>query len=475
MFHPFFLIRRATVALTIAATAAGVATTAHAQFKPGFGPARSAPSAPEVPAAAPRPQAPPSGPQLVDAIIAVVNDDVITQRELLDRYHSTEARLAAQNRPVPPAPQLQRQLLEQMIVEKAELQKAKELGIKVDEGMLDRAIEHIAEQNHLSVGDMRAQLEKEGTTFAAFRDQIREQILLQRLREREVESKVHVTESEVDNYLAAAGIKEGAKAEQELDVAQILIRVPENASPEDVEQRRQRAEDVRKQLADGADFVALSQKVSDADNAAKGGDLGWRPKSKLPQLFLDAVASLKPGDISQVVKSDNGFHVLKLNGRRAAKEALPAVEQTHARHILIKVNQLVSAADAKRKLTELKQRLLNHSATFAELARLYSNDASASKGGDLGWIYPGDTVPEFERAMNALKPGEISDPIETQFGYHLIQVLERKTDDMSPERARQVARQAIRERKVAEATEEWLRQLRDSAYVEYRFDNSSNG
>ncbi|MGN6389556.1 MAG: peptidylprolyl isomerase [Burkholderiaceae bacterium] len=474
MFHPLFFIRRATVALTIVATAV-VATAAHAQFKPGFGPAHSAPAGPDVPAAAARPQSPPSGPQLVDAIIAVVNDDVITQRELLDRYRSTEAQLAAQNRPLPPAPQLQRQLLEQMIVEKAELQKAKELGIKVDEGMLDRAIAHIAEQNHLSVGDLRARLEKDGTTFAAFRDQIRQQILLQRLREREVESKVQVTESEVDNYLAAAGIKEGAKAEQELDVAQILVRVPENASPEDVEQRRQRAEDIRKQLADGADFVALSQKVSDADNAAKGGDLGWRTASKLPQLFLDAVASLKPGEISKVIKSDNGFHVLKLNGRRTAKEALPAVEQTHARHILIKVNQLVSAADAKRKLTELKQRLLNHSATFAELARLYSNDASASKGGDLGWIYPGDTVPEFERAMNALKPGEISDPIETQFGYHLIQVLERKTDDMSPERARQVARQAIRERKVAEATDEWLRQLRDSAYVEYRFDNSSNG
>lgn len=472
----FKFSRRRMVLPLMTAAIVAAAPQVHAQFKPGW--PRATPGAPAAPAA---PSAPPARspaitePQLVDAIIAVVNSDVITQRELLDRARIVESQMNAQNAAVPPRGQLQRQLLEQMIVERAQIQKARELGLRVDDTMLDRAVGRIAEQNRLSISDFRARLESEGIPYQKFRENIRDEILLQRLREREVDNKIQVTESEVDNYLAIAGEGPQITPQQELNLAQILVNVPENAPPEEVAQRRQRAEELRQKLAEGADFTQLSATASDAPEAAKGGELGWRPLNRLPQLFIDAAANLEPGQISGVVQSPNGFHILKLNERRTAapKSALPAVEQTRARHILIKVNQLVSPQEARRKLVEVKQRLDNRSATFEELARLFSNDLSASKGGDLGWVYPGDTVPEFERAMNALKPGEISEPVESPFGYHLIQVLERKTDDVSPERKRLVARQAIRERKIEEATQEWLRQLRDSAYVEYRFENNN--
>jgi peptidyl-prolyl cis-trans isomerase SurA len=361
-----------------------------------------------------------------------------------------------------------------MIVERAQTQMAKENGIVVDDVMLDRAISRIAEQNKLSMADFRVQLEREGMAYPAFREDIRREIIMQRLREREVDNKVLVSESEVDNYLAAEN--NTAVKHEDLNLAQILVRVPENASPEQVAARRQRAEEVLRQLKTGADFAKTAATYSDSSDALNGGDLGWRAQDRLPQLFLDAVANLKPGEVSAIVKSGNGFHIIKLVDRRNAsvadKAGAPAVEQTHARHILIKVNQVVSAAEARRKLLELKERLDHKAATFEELAKLYSNDLSASKGGDLGWIYPGDTVPEFERAMNELKPGEVSQPIESPFGFHLIQVLERKTDDGSKERARLAARQAIRERKIEEASEDWLRQLRDRAYVEFRTDDN---
>jgi peptidyl-prolyl cis-trans isomerase SurA len=261
-------------------------------------------------------------------------------------------------------------------------------------------------------------------------------------------------------------------------MAQILIRIPENASAEQIAQRRGRAEEAFQQLKSGVDFAKVAAAYSDASDGLQGGEIGWRSPERLPQLFLDAIAGLNPGDVSAVLKSANGFHIVKLTGKRIPSvmhggAALPSIQQTHARHILIKLSQVVSAAEARRKLVDLKQRLDNKAAKFEDLAKQYSNDFSASKGGDLGWIYPGDTVPEFERAMNALQPGQVSEPVESPFGYHLIEVLERKTDDVSPERQRMVARQAIRERKLGEANEDWLRQLRDRAYVEYRLDDNS--
>lgn len=460
MFTATQMKRRAIVALTLLCAALTAAPTTWAQD------AKAATSV-----ARPKRQI-----RTLDSIVAVVNKEVITNRELDERISMVESRLKAQGgRSLPPRAELERQVLEMMIVENAQMQLAKEMGIQVDDIVLDRAIARIAEQNKLSMQELRNQLEREGVTFASFRESIRGEIVRQRLREREVDNKIQISDSEIDNYLAE---QSGASLPSELNLAQILVRIPENASAEQIAEKKKRAEELYMKLQAGADFATLATTSSDASDALKGGDLGWRTADRLPQIFLDAIAKLKPGEVSDIVKSANGFHILKLVGKRnqqgaknSGTAAATSIQQTHARHILIKVNQVVSSADAQRKLNDLKQRLDHHAAKFEDLAKSYSNDLSASNGGDLGWIYPGDTVPEFERAMDALKVGEVSEPIESPFGYHLIQVLERKTADVSKERQRLQARQAIRERKLDEATQDWLRQLRDRAYVELHLED----
>ena len=412
-------------------------------------------------------------PVLVDTIIAVVNSEVITLKELEDRLKLIERRMQREKIQMPARDVLKGQLLERMIVNRAQIQLAKESGIRVDDIMLDRSVARIAEQNNLSIQNFRDQLEKDGIPFSRFREEIREEIILQRLREKEVDNKLQISESEIDNFLAAsAGKTQGA--EDEINIAHILVRVPENASAQQIADRRQRAETAMAQLKSGGDFAKIAASFSDASDAMAGGLIGWRSLSRLPQLYVEVTEKLAPNEVSAVVRSANGFHILKLLGKRSASEVQSGgarmVQQTKARHILIKVNQVVPASEAKRKLTELKTRLNNKAAKFEDLAKLYSNDLSASKGGDLGWVYPGDTVPEFERAMNALQPGQVSEPIESPFGYHLIQVVERKTEEISRERLRMTARQALRDRKLEEAYEDWLRQLRDRAYVEYRQD-----
>ena len=412
-------------------------------------------------------------PVLVDTIIAVVNSEVITLKELEDRLKLIERRMQREKIQMPARDVLKGQLLERMIVNRAQIQLAKESGIRVDDIMLDRSVARIAEQNNLSIQSFRDQLEKDGIPFSRFREEIREEITLQRLREKEVDNKLQISESEIDNFLAAsAGKTQGA--EDEINIAHILVRVPENASAQQIADRRQRAETAMTQLKSGGDFAKIAASFSDASDAMAGGLIGWRSQSRLPQLYVEVTEKLAPNEVSEVVRSANGFHILKLLGKRSASEVQSGgarmVQQTKARHILIKVNQVVPASEAKRKLTELKTRLNNKAAKFEDLAKLYSNDLSASKGGDLGWVYPGDTVPEFERAMNALQPGQVSEPVESPFGYHLIQVVERKTEEISRERLRLTARQALRDRKLEEAYEDWLRQLRDRAYVEYRQD-----
>ncbi|MEC4720206.1 peptidylprolyl isomerase [Noviherbaspirillum sp. CPCC 100848] len=453
---------------------AGLLQQAHAQFKAA--PSAVAPAAPSGAMPAPAAQSAPRI-YLADAIIAVVNNEVITRQELVERLRQVEQRMRNQNIALPPQAEFQRQMLERMIVDRAQLQLAKELGIRVDDAMLDRAVARIAEQNKMTLTQFRSELERGGTPFARFREEIREDIIMQRLREREVDNKIQISESEVDNYLAAE--QSAAANQKEYNVAHILVRIPENATPEQTAERRRRAEEVLRQVQGGGDFAKLAATYSDATDALTGGDLGWRGPERLPQLFVDAIASMKQGDVSQLLKSNTGFHIVKLAGERTPSvmkggAAVASVQQTRVRHILIKTNQIVTPSEARRKLNELKQRLDNKAATFEELAKLFSNDLSASRGGDLGWIYPGDTVPEFERAMDALQPGQVSEPVESPFGYHLIQVVERKTDDVSKERQRLIARQAIRERKLEEATQDWLRQLRDRAYVEYRFDNADS-
>ncbi|MCU6502509.1 peptidylprolyl isomerase [Rugamonas sp. A1-17] len=409
----------------------------------------------------------------IDSIAVVVNDDVITQRELTERIKSVTARMKAQNVQMPDPADLRRQLLERMIVERAQLQMAKEMGVRVDDQQLDRAIGRIAEAQKLSVQELRNQMEKEGTPYAAFREQIREEIIMQRLREHEVDAKVQISEAEVDSFIAA---EKAAAAEQfEINISQIMVRIPDNATAEVIAQRRARAEDVMRQLRTGADFAKMAATYSDASDALQGGVVGWRQPERLPPVFAEALSKLKPGQVTPIIKSVGAFHILKAVDRRSLAEAqaVAAVQQTHVRHILIKVTPTMSVADAKRKLLELKERLDNHAAKFEDLARLVSNDGSAAKGGDLGWLYPGDVTPEFEAAINNLKIGEVSQPVETSFGVHLIEVLERKSDDVSKERERNNARQAIRERKVEEAAESWQREVRDRAYVEFRTDDGA--
>jgi peptidyl-prolyl cis-trans isomerase SurA len=452
----------------------GIAQSAMAQSAATSSPAPQA-AAPAVASAATSKQR--VKPELADAIVVVVNDDVITRNELTQRLAFVERNMKAQGVALPPAAEFRKQVLDRMIIDRAQLQLAKEDGLRVDDLMLDRYLARIAESNKMNMQQFRDQIERDGTPFGRFRESIRDEILMQRVREREVEGRLQITESEVDNYIAAQN-GTGAAAPQELQLAHILVGIPENATAEQISARRNKAEDLLRQLKTGADFAKIAATYSDASDALQGGDLGWRNQDRLPQLFLDAVGQLKEGEVSGIVKSANGFHIIKLVGKRAvslvragAAPAAPTVSQTHARHILIKVNQVVTATEANRKLLELRERLINKAATFEDLAKLYSNDLSASKGGDIGWIYPGDTAPEFEKAMDALQPGEISQPVQTQFGYHLIQVVERKSDDVSKERQRLLARAAIRERKLDEATQDWLRTLRDRAYVEFRQDD----
>lgn len=410
-----------------------------------------------------------SVPREIDRVVAVVNADVITANELRARLRSVERQLARQGIERPPQDVIERQVLERLITDRAMAQAAREQGIRIDDAQVDRAVAGIAEENRITPAELRQQVEADGGSFRRFREDIREEILTARLREREVDARVQISEADIDAFLAEQ--RGASSAPPEYELAQILLRVPEGASAEQIDRQRQRAEDVLRQLRDGADFAKLAAAVSDAPEALRGGTLGPRAADRLPQLFVDAVATLKAGELAPLVRSPNGFHVLKLVAKRdaaAAPSLGEPVMQTRVRHILLRPSDLVPAAEAQRRLEQLRERIVSGQATFADIARQYSADPSAARGGDLGWLYPGDTVPDFEREMNALKPGEVSQPVRSPFGYHLIEVTERRTDAASPERVRAVARAALRERRIEEAAQDWLRQVRDRAYVEYR-------
>ena len=411
---------------------------------------------------------------LVDRIVAVVNADVVTASELNERVAFATRELRRQGTPLPGPGVLEKQMLERLILDKAQLQLARDTGLRVDEVQLDRAIERIAENNKLTLPAFRQALEKDGIVYERFRDDLRQQIALTRLREREVDDKIQVSDSEIDLYLAdaAGALSTGAAgAAIEYNFAHILVRLPEQAAPERIEQARARAEKIVAEARAGADFAQLAASYSDAGDALKGGAMGWRSHDRLPEIFAAALTDLRPGELSGVLRSPAGFHLLKLLERRGASSLAGApVAQTNARHILVRTSEVVSETDARRRLADLRERVVTGGANFADLARLHSEDGSAARGGDLDWVYPGDTVPDFERAMNELKPGEISQPVKSPFGWHLIQVLERRTADVSAERRRLTARQALRERKADEAYQDWLRQLRDRTYVELRLE-----
>ncbi|MBU1215603.1 MAG: peptidylprolyl isomerase [Gammaproteobacteria bacterium] len=406
-----------------------------------------------------------SSPQLLDDIRVVVNDDVITRLELDERMRVVISQLQRQGTRLPDRTILEKQVLERMIMEKLQMQFAKETGVQVDDGQLEGAMQRIAQQNKFpSLSAFRAKLEKEGIDFAKFREEIRGEMLTGRLREREVDSKLVISEADIEAFLATQETQ-GNKGE-ELKLAHILVVVPEQATAASIRNFQRKAEEALAKLLGGAPFSQVAAGYSDARDALQGGELGWRPANQLPALFSEPLAHMKPGELSPLLRSPSGFHIIKLLERRSSDTPV-FITQTHARHILIKTSELVSENEAKARLQEIKRRI-DKGADFAEQARLYSEDGSAVQGGDLNWISPGETVPEFEKEMDVLKVGQVSGLVQSGFGWHLIQVLERRNTDISAEQKKQQARKAIRAYKSDDAYQDWLRQLRDRAFIEYR-------
>ena len=414
---------------------------------------------------------PAAEPEFLNAVVAVVNNDVITTGELAERTHTAALNLRRQKIELPPMQQLRIQVLEQLILERAMSQRARETGIRVDDAVVNATIEQIAQQNKISVAELRRRLQLDGVTFPQFREEIRSQVIAQRLREREVNDEIKIPESEIDAFLAdQAGFNVNDTIEY--DVSHIWIPTNEGMSTEELNNARDVADDVLERAQDGEDFGALAASFSKASDALEGGKLGWRTLSQMPTALAAAVreARQQSSKVAMNVSSD-GYYIVKVNARRdgvKTKLAGGPVTQTHARHILMAVTPVTDEGTVLKRLNDIRDRLINKKEDFATLARLHSVDGSATRGGDLGWLQPGDSVPAFEEAMNRLKPGEISQPIKTQYGYHIIQVVERREEAMNDERMRYMARQILRQRKMAEATANWQRELRDRAYVEIR-------
>ena len=409
---------------------------------------------------------PPAAVVPLDRVIAVVNDEALTQWDVREQKRIVLDQLKASSIAPPSSDVLDKQVLERLITERALLQFAKETGIRVDDTAVERTILRIAEENKLSPEEFRKVLEREKIPYTNYREDIRRQILMQRVREREVESKIQVSEAEVDNYLATVASQAGG--EREFLLSHIYVTVPEQASAEQIDTRRRRAEDALAQVKGGKDFAEVAAGFSDAPDATTGGSLGWRTPARLPSVFADMTQKMKPGEVSTVLRSPAGFHIVKVVEMRS-RDAPTVVDQTHARHLLIKVNEATSETDGKTKIDRLRERI-GGGAKLEDLARVNSEDASSAKGGDLGWVSPGDTVVEFERAMDKLAPSEVSAPVRTPFGWHLIQVIERRKQDVTQEKRRDQARRALRERKSEEQFQEFVRTMRDRAYVEYKLD-----
>lgn len=435
---------------------------------PGARPA-NAPRATPVgpPPVRPAPARPANATVPLDRVIAVVNDEALTQYELDEQKRIVLTQMRASNVKPPPNDIFDAQLLERLIIDRAIQQYAKDNGVRVDDTMVERTILRIAQENKITPEELKRALDREKVSYAKYRDDIRREITVQRLREREVDSKVQVTEAEVDNYLATVDAQAGGETEYQL--SHIMVGVPEQATPDQIEARKRRADEALALIRSGRDFREIAAQYSDSQDASSGGDLGWRTPARLPTVFVEVLKGMQKGAVSPVLRSPGGFHIVKLNDSRSRNQPT-IVDQTHVRHILVRVNETTSEADGKAKIDRIRERIVS-GAKFGDQARVNSEDASSTKGGDLGWVNPGDTVPEFERAMNNLKLDELSAPVRSPFGWHLILVEERRTQDVTKERRREVARQAIRARKSDEQFAEFTRQVRDKAYVEYKVDD----
>jgi len=424
---------------------------------------------PGAPAAAPAAvsvQVP--GARAADFIVAVVNAEPITNLQVSAEVERIRRQLTAQRQPLPDASALARRVLDQLISERAQLQLAREQGLKIDEPSIDQAEQSVASQNQLTVAQLRRQLEREGVDSTRFREQLRDQLLLTRLREREVDPRVRVSDIEVDQYLAEQLERSNDPSTQQINMAHLLVAVPEGASEQQVAELEAKAQRASQRARAGEDFAALARELSDAGDRANGGQLGLRTADRHPPLFLEATRTLAPGDVTGPVRSGAGFHVIKLLERRLPGLPPSTVTQSHARHILLVPSTQQGEAQARDKLNDFRRRILAGETDFATLARQNSQDGSAAQGGDLGWASPGMFVPEFERVMDQLAPGQISLPLISRFGVHLIQLLERRNATLSAREQREMVRNMLREKKYGEVYDSWARDVRARAYVELR-------
>lgn len=398
-----------------------------------------------------------------DYIVAVVNSELVTAYEVEQR--AARVREEARRNGRDPGGSLRAQVVDALIDDRVLVTYARDSGAKVDEAEIDRAVSSVAANNRMSVQELRKRLAAEGLEFARFRNNLRDQILVERIREREVQTRIRVTDAEVDRYIDQQ--KGLAAAAPELNLAQILVSVPDNASDAVVAERKARIDAALARVRAGADFVTVAREVSEDGNRANGGVIGLRPPSRLPDLFVEQSRDLKVGEVSpEPFRSGGGFHILKVLERREGQAV--RVQQTRARHILLRSSAQASAQDAARRLQDLKRQIEAGQRRFEDVAREFSEDTSAPAGGDLGWVSPGGFVPEFEEAMNRLAPGAISAPVVSRFGVHLIQVVERRDFELSAKEVRDQARAALREQKFDAAYQEWTRELRARAYIEMR-------
>lgn len=413
----------------------------------------------------PRPSSGPST-RTVDYIVALVNSEPVTNFDVRQRMSRVEQQWAAQGRALPPRDELAKQVLEQLIVERALLQQATEQGVRVDEATLAQAEQSLAAQNQLSVDAFRRRLAAEGMDINKLRNELRNQVLLQRLRDREVEARVRVTETDIDRFIAE---RQAARPEGlELNLGHVLVQVPEGAGPDKLRELEARAQGVAARLRTGADLAVQAREYSEAPEAASGGLLGFRPLSRLPELFVQATRNLPVGGVAGPLRSAAGLHVLKVVDKRQAPLPELSVVQSRARHILLRPGAQLSQDEAIARLGSYRQQVAAGQASFEDLARQHSQDGSARQGGDLGWVSPGQFVPEFEQVMNALRPGEMSQPVVSRFGVHLIRLEERRQAALSEREQRDMARELVREQKADDAINAWTEEVRSRAFVELR-------
>jgi peptidyl-prolyl cis-trans isomerase SurA len=404
----------------------------------------------------------------LDRIVAIVNDDVITERELLHQMALISNQIRTHKRPLPPTDVLMPQVLDQMITQMAELQLAKRAGISVDDLTLDTTLRGIANDNSMSIEQFRDALSKEGTSWGDFREQIRREITINRLQKHEVIDRIQISDKEIDEAIKSKlGAKSSGQANVEYHVRQILIALPESATPDDIAKARSKAENTLQALRAGGDFAALAASVSGARDALEGGDLGWRNVDSLPSIYASIVVNMQPGQVSELIRSPSGFHIIQLEESRGTSTPQSVkLTETHARHILIQTSDTINDDEARRRLEDIRQRLAKGE-SFATLAKTYSNDkGSAERGGDLGWARAGMMVPEFEQVMNSTPVNQVSAPFRTQYGWHILQVLETRDASGDVEFLREQTRQSLMRLRVEEEIERWQRRIRDEAYTE---------